>query len=814
MESFLHDLRHAVRGLRHSLFFAGMTALTLALGIGVITALFAVVEAVLLAPLVFDQDRVVRAWKFDTQRGFERFPISYPEFRAWRDASRSFEAMAAIQYADASTVALSIDDAPTVVAMAPVSAGFFTVVHEGAPLHGRWIEPADEAPGRELVAVVSEPFWRRASGGDPAFVGRRLSWAGGGRTLLVVGVAPPALEYPLGTDVWVPIARYFDAATDPFGFDAENRRFAQFNLLGRLARGTSLDQARAELTVLQQRSVAQFPDDYRPARIVVEPLLNTVVGNSRQVLWFLFAAAGLVFAIAGVNVASLLLMRAAAKRREQAVRIALGATSARLVRQEMTEALLLGLVGAACALPVAEFFLRAVQWLAPGDMPRIERATIDVSVLAFCMSAGLIWVVTFGAAPSWLRQRLDSTAALGQDLAFRTVGGTTALRAFTIVEVASAVVAAIAAGLLVRSFVQLQGVDRGYESSNMAVVSVQLPAARYPDARSRVAFYEELLPKVAAIPGVISASPVHLGPGSGTTGLSAPMIFQGQTPAQAKANPYATFEPIMPSYFQTMGVAITRGRAFTTADNSGGAPAAIVSEAVARRYWPGEDPVGKQLKLIDSSPWTTVVGVAADTRYRELTRDWLTVYFAAPQFFFFSPGSLVVRTAQHPAGLAPAIRQTIRRQDRYVALDSIDTMDALAARELARPRAALTVATLFALMAVVLAAVGVYGVVSYDVSQRRREVAVRSALGATPARIFRAVVWRSAMAGGLGIALGLTVAAVGARSLRVLLFQVAPSDPYPFVGAAVALLGVVLLASYAPAKRAARTDPAVVLRGE
>jgi predicted permease len=390
--------------------------------------------------------------------------------------------------------------------------------------------------------------------------------------------------------------------------------------------------------------------------------------------------------------------------------------------------------------------------------------------------------------------------------------GTRGLRLFTIAQIAAAVVVAIGAGLLVRSFAHLHAIDRGFDSGNLAVVPILLPESRYPDARARLAFYEQLLPRVAAIPGVVSASAVHVRPGTGAAGLSAGMTFEGQTPAEADTNPWANWEPVTPEYFRTLGVPIIRGRGFTQADTRDAAPVAIVSEAMAQRYWPRQNPLGKRLRFSSGFPWTTVVGVVADVRYRELTRTWLSVYFPAAQFFFFSPGSLVVRAGSTPDALIPAIRETIRALEPAVPRDEATTMDALLSRELARPRAAFTVASLFALMAVILAAVGVYGVMSYEVHQRRWELAVRSALGASPAAIFRDVALRTLTLGGLGTAAGMLAAVLVTRSLRSLLFGVEHADPLIFLAGAGALLGIVLLASSLPARRAAGTDPVAVLR--
>lgn len=814
MDVFFQDLRYATRSLRRNVLFAAMTVLTLGLGIGVISALFAVVDAVLLSPIAPDQDRVVRIWRYDFERGDARHPLSYAEFKAWRESNRSFEALAAIQYGDGSTLAFTIDDRPVPTQLMPVSAGFFEIMHGGVPLLGRWFSASDDVKEAEPVAVVSERFWRRVAGGDPSFVGRRLTLAGGGRSVVVVGIAPSALDYPLGTDVWMPIAAFFGPSFSTRDFDTESRGFVLFNAIGRLSSGVSLAQAQAELEVVHRQWISEGPDGGRLMRVVVQPLLNTMVGNSRQILLFLFAAAGLVFVIAGVNVAALLLMRASARRTEVAVRVALGASYRRLLRQMLTESVVLGSFGAACGLLFAVIFLETVRWLAPDQIPRIEGSVVDLRMVVFCVSSAVVWVLTFGIAPSWGSRRFQAPASFGSStLGFRGVRGTTALRVFTIAEIASAVVVAIAAGLLIRSFVQLQGIERGFDTQNMAVVRL-LPSARYADAPSRLAFHQELLPQVAAIPGVVSVAPIHLGPGTATVGLGAPLIFEGQSDEEARKNQWATWEPVMPSYFQTLGIPIVRGRAFTDADARDAQPVAVISEAMAQRYWPGQDPIGKQVKFIAEFPWATVVGVARDTRYRELTKTWLTVYFPAPQFFFFEPGSLVVRTASAPEGLIPAIRQTIERQDRSIAINWISTMEALAAKELSRPRTALTVAGLFALMAILLAAVGVYAVMSYEVGQRRRELAVRAALGASPAQVFGAVLRRSVVIGVVGTAIGLVMALLATQSLRALLFEVSPADPSSFATAAAALLGIVLLASYVPARRAASLDTVAVLRKE
>lgn len=812
MSGALADFRYALRRLRRRPSFPLIAAVTLGLGIGVLAALFAVVDAVLLQPVVPEQHRVVRVWKDDAAHGLERHPIAYPEFLEMRAQARSFAALAAINYADTGSLALEVGGRPARVSLTPVSSHFFeTLVGGAAPLHGRWLAPADERPGAELAAVASEGFWRRMAGGDPAFVGRRLAFAGSDRTVIIVGIAAATLDYPLGTDLWVPIARFFGTGAQSH-ISIEDRRAAQFELIGRLAPRVAPEVAREELGAIHRRLVDRYPADYAPMRLVVTPILDTVAGDSREVLTFLLVAGGLVFAIAGVNVATLLLMRAGAARRERAVRLALGAGRGRLAREAIADSLLIGGLGAIAGLAMAGALLVLVRWLGTA-VPRIEQAALDLRVVGVATAAALAWALLLGTAPVW-RPRATAVDVRSADLSVAARRRTSGLRLFIVAQIAAAVVVAIGAGLLLRSLANLRNVDRGFRSQRVITVPLLLPPDRYPDARARLSFFEALVARLEAMPGVVAASPVHMQPGTGSVGLSAGMMFEGQTRAEADLNPWATWEPVTPSYFRVLGVPIVRGRAFGATDSRDSAPVAIVSEAVARRYWPGQDALGRRLRFTSQFPWATVIGIAGDVRYRELTRPWLTVYFPASQFFFFSPGSLVVRTAGPPQVVLPAVREVIRGLEPAVPLEPATLMEDLLARELSHPRAAMAVAALFALLAIVLAAVGIYGVISHEVAGSRRELAVRSALGASPASLFGGVLLRSGILGVIGIAAGVFAALLATRVLASLLFGVAATDPAVFAGGAAVLLTIVLLASVLPARRAARVDPILILRAE
>jgi putative ABC transport system permease protein len=811
MRDLAIDLRSATRRLRT--FSAAAIVLTLGLGIGIVTGFFAIVDAVLLTPIASHGDTVVRIWKQDVERRIARFPLSYPELKMWREQARSFQSIAAISYADTSYVALQMGTEVVPITVSPVSAEFFDVTGSGGPLLGRWFNKGEEHNVTEIAAVASEAFWRRVSGGDPGFVGRRLTWPGGDRAVTIVGVASNQLRYPSGVDLWVALGSFFATSGGITDLNLESRRFANFHFLGRLVPGVSVEQARAELDIINARVVAQYPDDYRLMPVTAEPLLAASLGAGRSLTLFLFAGAALVFFAAGGNVAALLLMRATTQVRDVAVRLALGAGSFRIAREALAESMMLGGASAVLGLGVAQLCLIAAKAVASEQLPRLEFAAIDVRVLAFCTTATLLWVIVVGTLPLWRMRRID-VGTLTTRMTGRATRSTTTLRVMIVAQVTAAVVIATAAGLLVRSLMHLQRIERGFEARNLAVLEVLLPTAHYPEPVDREQFYSRLLPQLDGLPGIESVTTVHLGPGTGQTGLSARMLFEGQPPDARRTNPYGTWEPIMPSYFDTMGIPIVAGRAFTDADDAGAQPVAIVSESVAQRYWPGQDPIGRRLQFTEQFPWCTVVGVAADTRYRELTRDWLTVYFPAKQFFFFSPGAVVARTTGDPASVLADLRQTIQRVEPAAAVRSSRTMNEVLAAETARPRTAVTVAMLFAVIAILVAAVGVYGVFSYDLTHRARELAVRSAVGARPRQMIGMTLRQSLMIGGAGAVLGLGVSSMVTRYLMALLFEVRPLDGGTFAAAGVGLLAIVLLASLLPALRASRVNPASLLRAD
>ena len=803
----MSDLRFAVRGLVRRPLAAAVAVATLSLGLASVTALFAVTDAVILQPIGDSDSRLVRMWKDDVERGGGLlFPISYPEYLVWKDETAGFDALAAINYADGATTAVMVDDEPVTANRVLASAEVLDVV--GArPAYGRLLEARDDIEGAELVAVVSHRFWRRVSG-DPAFVGKRLSFPGD-TPFTIVGVLQPDVAYPVDADIWLPLVPAFTRDPDEV---LESPRTRQFHVVGRLAPGVSIGQGRSELAVIHGRLSAAYPEDYPRMRIVVTPLVDTVVGHVRPTLVLLLAGAALVFLVAGANVAILLLMRAESRRVEMAVRSALGATRGQLLRQTVIEALVLGVAGVGGALILGRGLLALTSVIDPGQVPRIDEASLGPQVMAFTVVAMTAWVLAFGTAPAWQTRVKRLRGFLAHRSAEPSRGTGRRLQVMAAAQIAFAVVVLVSAGLLTRSLWQLQSIDRGLDSDGVVTTRIFLPWQRYGTPDEIRAFYDRAVDAIERLPGVISAAPFHLPPGTGTTGLSSPFQFEGQTPDEAATNEWANWDIATPRYFETLGIPIVSGRVFARTDTAAAQRVAIVSESAAARYWPGAEPIGKRVRISPRFEWATVVGIAADLRYRELTNNWMTVYYPATQSFHFDAGSLAIRTERPPSTLLSAIRDTIRAIEPSIPIDTLTPMDELLAAELARPRLAVQISIAFGLVTLALITVGLFGTVSFDARQRRVEMAIRSALGASPHALQRLVAGRGLRLAGAGLVTGLAATALGARALAAVLFGVAPLDPVTLAMVSGGLALLAALACWIPARRAASTDPAEMLR--
>ena len=803
----MSDLRFALRGLVRRPLAAAVAVATLSLGLASVTALFAVTEAVLLRPVGDDDSRLVRIWKDDVERGGGLlFPISYPEYLVWKEAATGFDALAAINYADGARIAVLVDDEPVTANRVLASAELLNVVGARAA-YGRLLEPGDDVEGAALVAVVSHRFWRRVSG-DPAFVGQRLSFPGD-TPFTIVGVLQADVAYPVDADIWLPLVPAFTRDPDEV---LDSPRTRQFHVVGRLSPGVSSGQAQSELTVIHGRLSGEYPDDYPRMPIVVTPLVDTVVGHVRPTLVLLLAGAALVFLVAGANVAILLLMRAGSRRVEMAVRSALGATRGQLLRQTVIEAAVLGAAGVGGALMLSRGLLGFTSVVDPGQVPRIDEASLSPQVAVFTFVTMLAWVLALGTAPAWRTRMTRLRGFLAQRSAEVSRGAGRRLQVLAAAQIAFAVVVLVSAGLLTRSLWQLQSIDRGLDSDGVVATRIFLPWQRYGTPDEIRAFYDRAVEAMERLPGVISAAPFHLPPGTATTGLSSPFQFEGQTLDESAANEWANWDIATPRYFETLGIPIVSGRAFARTDTAGAQQVAIVSEGAAARYWPGEEPIGKRVRIGPRFEWATVVGVAADLRYRELTNNWMTVYYPAAQSFHFQPGSLAIRTGRPPSTLLSSIRESIQVIEPAIPIDALTPMDELLAAELARPRLAVRISIAFALVTLALILVGLFGTVSFDARQRRVEMAIRSALGASPHALRRLVAGRGLRIAAAGLVAGLAATALGARALAAVLFGVAPLDPVTLgaVSGGLALLAV--LACWIPARRAASTDPAEILR--
>ena len=803
----MSDLRFALRGLVRRPLAAAVAVATLSLGLASVTVLFAVTDAVILQPIGDNDSRLVRIWKDDVERGGGLlFPISYPEYRVWKDEATGFDALAAINYADGATTAVLVDDEPVTANRVLASAELLDVV--GArPAYGRLLEAADDIEGAELVAVVSHRFWRRVSG-DPAFVGQRLSFPGDA-PFTIVGVLRPDVSYPVDADIWLPLVPAFTRDPDEV---LDSPRTRQFHVVGRLSPGISSGQAQSELAVIHGRLSEAYPDDYPRMPIVVTPLVDTVVGHVRPTLVLLLSGAALVFLVAGANVAILLFMRAESRRVEMAVRSALGATRGQLLRQTVIEAAVLGAAGVGGALMLSRGLLALTSVIDPGQAPRIDEASLSPQVVAFTFVGMLAWVLALGTAPAWRTRMTRLRGFLAQRSAEVPRGTGRRLQVLAAAQIAFAVVVLVSAGLLTRSLWQLQSIDRGLDSDGVVTTRIYLPWQRYGTPDEIRAFYDRAVEAIERLPGVISAAPFHLPPGTGTTGLSSPFQFEGQTQDEAATNEWANWDIATPRYFETLGIPIVRGRAFARTDTADAQPVAIVSESAAARYWPGAEPIGKRVRISPRFEWATVVGIAADLRYRELTNHWMTVYYPAPQSFHFQPGSLAIRTGRPASTLSSAVRDTIQAIEPSIPIDTLASMDELLAAELARPRLAVRISIAFALVTLVLILVGLFGTVSFDARQRRIEMAIRSALGASPHALRRLVAGRGLRIAAAGLVAGLAATALGARALAAVLFGVAPLDPVTLATVSGGLALLAVLACWIPARRAASADPAKMLR--
>ncbi len=813
MESLWQDLRFAARSLRKRPGFTLLVLLTLALGIGANTAIFSVVNAVLLVPLPYRQPEqlVVLSAKND-KKGVTQQPVSYPNVKDWKEQNQVFAQLAGVR---GESFSLTDRDEPERVSGLRVSANILSLLGV-QPVLGRDFLPEEEQPGREKVALVGYNLWQQRYAGSPQLVGQTLSLDGNAYT--VVGILPRGLKQPgltlpavppSGADVWIPLI----PATSE-----QNRNLAGFRVIARLKPDATLTHAQTEMNALAARLEQQYPDSNADFGVDVVRLHDHLTGRVRRALWILLGAVGIVLLIACANVANLLLARATERQAEMAVRSALGATRWQLMRQLLCESLALSLTGGFLGLWLATFGVPLLTGLSASSIPRVEEIGISWPVLGFTMLVALLTGVVFGLVPALQTSGIQLVAALKEGKK-GTMGGVRArrwLNGLVVAELALALVLLTGAGLMLRSFRAVNAVEPGFDPHNVLTLAVPLPVGSYKEQAQQLQFYERALPALNQLPGVLSAAGVFRLPLVGF----ATSIFtvQGQ-PVPPGQEPQADFRTVSFDYFRTMKMPLMRGRDFTERDNAQAADAVIINEELARRFFPNEDPVGKRLQVRqEKTRWREIVGVVANAKLTGLEAQTdPAIYLPFPQNTWpnaLRNSYLIVRTAGDPNQSHAAIRAALRAIDPALPLAQWRTMEVILAESLAARRFNTALLSVFALIAGVLAAVGIYGTMSYLVTARTPELGLRVALGAQGNDVLRLIVGQGMWLVLLGVASGLLASLVLTRLLGNLLFGVSGTDGLTFTATAALLAVVALLACWIPARRATKVDPLIALRAE
>ncbi len=814
VETFWQDIRFAVRTLRKNPGLTAIVITTLALGIGANTAIFSVVNTVLLRPMPYKQaDRLVTVWGANKARGYDLDLVSYSDYLDWKSQNRVFESMGA---ATDEMYTLTGAGEPVAVIGYAFSPDFFDVLGV-PPVLGRTFGRDEDQPGKDHVVVLNYHLWRAQFGGDRSIVGRNVTLDG--KAYTVIGVMPQSFQYPQSVELWTPLAIVPDYAKD--------RGIRWLRVLARFKPGVTIDQAHSEMKTIAARLGSAYPKTNKDYDVNLVSLRELTSGDVRPALLVLLCSVGLVLLIACANVANLLLSRAVTRKREIAIRVALGASRLRMLRQFLTESVLLGIVGGAFGLVIAYWGVGALVAMFPTtisnlSIPRVETIPIDRWVLGFALLASVVTGIAFGLVPALQACRVSPNESLKESGRSGTAGshGRRLRNILVVSEVALSLVLLTAASLMIKSFVRLVQADLGFHTDHLLTLRVLLPEYKYGTDTEQLAFSNEVLGRIQSSPGVKSAGTVTFLPLSGWWGTRE-ISIAGRPADPAAKNPRPVWSSVSPDYFRATNIALLKGRYFTDQDNKSTRNAAILSASLARELWPNEDPIGKEVNVQGFNGTRQVVGVVGDISQLGIgvhqsginSEPTSEVYIPFAQ----EPTHLLcfaIRTAGDPLSVANAVRREVWAVDKEQAMSFIETMDQLASETTALQRASMILLAVFAGLALVLASIGIYGVVSYSASQRTHEIGIRIALGAGSRDVLHLVIGEGLLLTVAGVAIGIAGAFGLTRFLASLLYGVSSADPATFVTVPMVLTAVAVAACYIPARRAMRLDPMVALRYE
>jgi putative ABC transport system permease protein len=808
MDTLLRDIKYGIRMLFKNPGFTIVAFLTLALGIGANTAIFSILNSILFQPLPFKTpDQLVMVLSSNTRHLRKGISASYPDFLDWQKQNTVFSQMSVSRVK--SYTLTGVGD-PERIEGGRVSGNFFDLLGIKPEL-GRSFTAEDDKPGAEKVVVIGDGLWRRRFGSDPGVVGRNITL--NGESYRIIGVLPASFEFPIelqDAQIWSTISLDGELLT---------QRGAHYvSTLARLRPNAALKTAQTELSTIAKRLEKQYPDDNTGRVVDVKPLSEYLVQKIRPALLLLWGAVGFVLLIACTNVANLFLARSAARQKEVAIRTALGANRSRLVRQMLTESILLSLLAGTAGLFIAFWSIDAIRTIDFAGIPRLHDLQLDSAVLIFTLFISLLTGILFGLVPA-LKSVPDSSDALKE-------GGRSAAgglhrnrigRILVVSEVALAFVLLIGAGLLIRSFWRLQQVNPGFDSSNILTMQISLPAAKYEEAFSAINFFDQVLKRVSALPGVESAAAINYAPLGGDNSRSS--FDLEKHPAPQAEQPAAEIKCDTPEYFHTMRIPILRGRAFDEHDRKDSKGVLLINNAMAHRYWPKEDPIGQRIQIgvsfyEDEPKFWEIIGIVGDTKQFSLDSD------ATPEFYLphaqqpWPEMTLLIRGSSNPSSLTEAVKAQVKSVDKDQAVSMVRLMDEYVSNSVAQQRFSMVLLAIFACMALLLASIGIYGVISYSVTQRTNEMGIRMALGAQRQDVMKLVLGQGVVMISAGIAAGLFSALLLTRLMLTLLFQVSAVDPFTFIGIALLLISIALFATYIPARRATKVDPIVALRYE